>query len=919
MQLRSALTLNSQPLTNCGKLVVRPAPYADESFIGYLIRLTDLNHYDASTWILQLANLGHRLHKVTLAFDSRLDLKFLARLIGVGETRLSALLFPPTQRNRPKFGDYLFFGHAVPRLVIKSHWHKVCSQCLIEYGYIRKIWDLVPVTACPLHKCLLLDQCPNCGDRLRFTRNRVSICRCEYDWRKARITEVSEPELELTKRAHWLCDLPVSADHSAFQAPESPLNRLKLKDLFSAIFFVASQYRLSTHLKSKRVQIAKFGNGLGNTDIHHLLSHAAFVFHDWPANYFAFLEWRRANLQSTKRKGGIWKDFGPIRNALYTRLTSNAFDFLRQAFEEYITTTWDGGYVHKFRRLNGTVCHHKNFVSLDKARRLLRLGSEKVHSLVRDGNLTAKIRGHGRARVVLIENKSIEQFKIIRGDLLDRKQTAKRLGINSIQTRALAEANLLTEYDSFDGRSTVFYSINEIDGLVAKLINLVQPLGSRRTAQKIDFANALFNLACHHDISVAEFIQAILKGEIKPCGRVKKPGFRSLLFLRQDIINYQEDTYSKRYPDVLNTLEAAEVLRTRPKIVRFLVKNNLLHSLRVRAWLAIPQTAVADFSSKYVLTQALAKELKTSTRYITNILELEGIQPIPFTKVHNKPSYYVYNKSVIDSIDLCNLIEGKRQVITLQSQLLDIRSAAQFLQTTPQRLSKIIANGVLAPHVTKRRMHPQRDHFTLRKLRRLKGKVDRYAGLVSVQVAAQICGMSVRRFNSRFVMRKRLVIIQVNGDRARYFRKTEVQELADQLNSLVGASDVRSLLDLSESQLLRLINSGELKPISGPHTDGSAVNLFRRSEVEMLRKQRQTFKRTRVRAGGSARFGKQAGPKRRPVAEAIAPRINALLRKAKAEGTPLTGIAIHRQLFGEGYKVGVNSIYVYLRRTTTAV
>jgi hypothetical protein len=344
-----------------------------------------------------------------------------------------------------------------------------------------------------------------------------------------------------------------------------------------------------------------------------------------------------------------------------------------------------------------------------------------------------------------------------------------------------------------------------------------------------------------------------------------------------------------------------------------LIKNSLLHSLRVRCWLAIPQTAIAEFSSKYVLTQALAKELKTSTRYITNILEVEGIQPIPFTKVHNKPSYYVYNKSVIDNINLYNLIEAKRQVITLQSQLLDIRAAAQFLKTTPERLSKIIANGVLTPHVTKTRTHPQKDYFTLRKLRRLKGKVDSYNGLVSAQIAAQICAMSVSRFNARFVARTLLGTIQIEGDRARYFRKTEVQKLTDQLNNLLAASDVRSLLELSQSQLLRLTNSGDLKPISGPHIDGSGVNLFLKSEVEALRRQRQSFKRKRVRAGGSSRFGMPAGPKRRPVIDIIRLRVIDMISRATRQAKHLSGLAIHNQLLSEGYNVGINSVYVCLR------
>jgi hypothetical protein len=913
MQHSSYPIFDSPAQTDCGKLVVRPAPHADEGFIGYLIRLTDLNHYETSTRILQLANLGDRLYKVSIAFNNQLDLTSLANLVGVGEKRLSALLFQSVKQKRPKYGDYLVFEHAVPRIVIKSNSHKVCPPCLLEYGYIRKIWDLLPVTACPIHKCLLLDECPNCGGRLRFTRPRVSICWCEYDWRKASVVSVSDNELELTRRLHTLCDLPGRAEEGVFDVLDNPLSKLSLKDLLSTVFFVASQYRSTSNLKSRRVLVAKFGERLRNADIHQLLSRAALVFQDWPTNYYKFLDWRKGNSHATQQKRGVWKDFGPLESALYMQLTASTFDFLRQAFEEYIATKWDGGYTRQFRRLNRTARRNKKFVSLDEARGLLKLGSEKIDCLIKSGNLTAKVRGNGRARVVLIETTSIDRFKALRRDLLDRKQTSKRLGINSIQTRVLAEANLLTEFDSFDGRSSAFYSIKEIDGLIDTLTNLARPNRSSTSARKIDFSQALYALVCQGDLGVDEFVRAMLEGSIRPCGIAKKPGLRALCFSRADILNYQQNSYKKRYLDALSTVEAAKVLRTHPKIVRFLIKKNLLGSRRIRWWLSIPQSAIAEFLSKYVLTQALAKEFKTSTRYITNILEIEGIEPISFTKVHYKPSYYVYDKSVIDYLSLSRLIEEKRQVVTLQSQLLDVAAASRFLNIPTETLSEIIANGILTPHVTERRKHPQKGYFTLRHLRRLKWRVDSYDGLMTVQVAAQLCAMSVKRFNARLVAKKHLGVFHVEGDRTRYFPKTEVEKLADELKNLLDASDVRSLLALSESQVLRLTNCKALKPIYGPSVDGSGVNLFLKSEVEALRTQRRAFKRQRVRAGGSARFGSQAGPSRSPVIETIAPRVTQLLQSAKANKNRVSGGSLHKQLLDEGYDVGINSVYVCLR------
>jgi hypothetical protein len=71
--------------------------------------------------------------------------------------------------------------------------------------------------------------------------------------------------------------------------------------------------------------------------------------------------------------------------------------------------------------------------------------------------------------------------------------------------------------------------------------------------------------------------------------------------------------------------------------------------------------------------------------------------------------------------------------------------------------------------------------------------------------------------------------------------------------------------------------------------------------------------------GGSPRFGSPAGPKRRPVIDTIASRVGELISSAKAQGIRMSGNAIHCQLLEEGYNVGINSVYVCLRRNTMIV
>jgi AraC-like DNA-binding protein len=896
-------------------LVFSAIPQEGESFIGYLIRLTDVNHYDTSSWILQLANLRERLHKVSLAFDDRLNLTPLAHLTGVEEAKLKNLQYRPSTTRRQKYGEYFVLAAPAPRIAIRAHRPKVCTKCLIQYGYIRKIWDLAPVTVCPLHQCLLIDECPNCARPLPFTRGKVSICRCEYDWRKAPVIKVNGPELEVTNRVHSLCDLPGQNAKAAFDFPDNPLNKLKLKDLFLALFFVASQYRLNTHLKSKRVLIVKFGGNLRNADIHSLLSRAALVFHNWPTNYFNFLEWRKQNLQSTKHAGGVRKDFGPFEHALYTQLTASAFDFLRHGFEEYITTTWDGGYVRRLRRLGVRKHPNKKFVSLDEAKDLLKIGSGKIHRLLRDGALTAVIRSHGRTKVVLIETRSIEKVKAARAELLDRKQAAKRLGINIIQTQALVEANLLTERGSFDCRSSAFYSIQEIDGLIARVAKFVRPERSAISAQTIDFARALYTLACHRDIGAPDFIRSILRRKIKPCGTSTRPGLRKLNFYRRDIIDYQNEVYRRRYPNALSTYEAAESLKTSPRVIRFLIKKKLLTSQRVRWHLTVPRRGLSDFSSKYVLATTLASEVGRATYYLNKILDVEGINPVSSSK-SERPQNLVYLKKDIAKLDLSAVVfAGALRLGCLKTQLqrVGISDAARLLATTDQTIERLITDGVLLPCNSKRR--PKRPYcFTGYYLRKFSdGRIKKYFALVSISVAARMLGRTESSFRDKYVSTGRLNVTRVPGDERPYLRRKDIEELRASEKSILTPAAVRTLLKISESQLLRLVKSEELKPVSGPDIDRSAVNVFLKSDVERLRKQRESFKRKRAREGGSARFGKPAGPKHGPVIEAIAARVNALMTGALAQGTRISGIAIHKKLLSEGYEVGINSVYVCLR------
>ncbi len=893
------------------QLVLSASPYADESFAGYLTRLTDLNLYDSPSWIRQLANLVSYETKEAVAFPEAEKLGHLSKLTGVSVSQLLGITHSRQRANSTHSAVAKFFGLSVPRSAIQLRTARICPACLREHGYVRRIWELTLITTCPIHKCLLVDECPKCHRSVPFLRPRLNLCGSGHKLENIKAAAVKEHEMELTWRVHALCKL-----EGAWETPvqNNYLGALELHDLIQIVSLISSQYYLASYgcgARAVDTTTRWLRKSIKLKDVHELLCKAMCVFREWPNNFFDFLTWRARHLQSNVRLAGVQRDFGELWSALHRKPLSPAFDFVRDAFETYLKRFWRGGHASQIRRLKDRA--QTRYISKPQALKILGIASETIDRLIASDELKSHIEARGSRRLILISTADIDHLKARRKDLIDRLQTARRLGINTDQTQVLVRAGLLTGREAYDLRSGVFYSIKEIDALVQKATTARKRVRFKPKPETIGFAEALRDLSRRYDITVAQFVQAIIDRDIRPCKVTDGLGFRALQFLRRDVYEYRDSIFRRRYPGALNTLQAAKALNAPPTIIRFLVQRKLLHAEMVHLRLLIPQGAISDFCSKYILTKTLAKQLGTSARYLTNILEMEGIAPTPESVSQLKPSHYVFNRSDIDRVNLDELIKTKRKGISSYSRLLDITDAAQLVHTQPEVLSDLAANGVITTWSSQTRQLLDKNCFREAQLERLIGKVDKYVGLVTANIAAQMWGRSVSNFNGRLVKSNALAVVHVDGDRRRFFWKSNVEKVVAKMKNLVGAADVRATLSLGETQLIRLTESGELKPVSGPNVDGFGHNLFSKHDVEIVRQQRESFKRKRALEGGSQRFGKPPGPRRSPVVEAITPRVSELMNEAAVKGSRISGATVHKQLAKEGYSACIVSVYVCLR------
>ncbi|MFY9622568.1 MAG: hypothetical protein WAQ99_22315 [Pyrinomonadaceae bacterium] len=663
----------------------------------------------------------------------------------------------------------------------------------------------------------------------------------------------------------------------------------------------------------------KVTKSASNAEIHGLLHKAVLVFEDWPESYFSFLEWQRRNAGHKDLLPGLNKDFRTHSNTVYKQLRASAFDFLREAFEDYLHSRWDGGYVSRLRRTKRNPQRKQKFMSRQEARKVLNVSATTVDKFLREKRLKGLIRRKKKRRILLIDGTSVDNLKTLRERLVNKEEAMKQLGSNARQFALILRAKLLEPDIPTDARSPAGYRLHQIEELLRRAETSVPAKFAAKPGGSIRFNQAVLSLESR-GVGFIQFLRAILDGGIQPCNTIAKNGLRGLNFYRQDVVRLARDVHRQRVTNAFTIREAAEDLGTCQSVISFLVLKKILpsRSKRIggRRLVLIPHKEIANFTRKYVFTKTLAAEIGTSRRFLIDVLKRAGIQPVLDRPVDGGPTC-IFRKSDIAKVDLPRLARCRQKKVIrerLKAKLVSLTAAIAQLKTDEKTLLNLVANGILTPDNSKQE-DPAEDsyHFKQRQLNKLRGRIREYGGLISAAVAAQLCGTDLLTFKVRYFHTHRLSAVRLSGNSTPYFLRRDVEKLTDR--TLLRIQEACSVLRISRTQLGRFVRQKTLKPISGPSIDGSGVNLFLRADVENLHQRRESFKHQRLLKGGSARFGSPTGARSAPVRSIIGPRIDELIASATKNGKRLTAPPLHRQLLKEGYTVGICSVYVYLRNS----
>lgn len=717
------------------RLLFSSEPEPDESFMGYLLRLTEKNRGETPSWLASKARINSYVRApLNFVFNNSLDFSTLAALTEASVDDLKALPYHPADGVRRKMGEYLFFGRPVYQYMIRLRRPKVCLECLRVFGYVKKVWEFALVTACPLHKCLLLDACPECEKPISWIRRRMSVCRCGFDWRKSRSVTVPDTECEVTRQVHHLCGQPGGGEsRSDAKIVDSPLYRLGLQPFASALIFVASQLTGAALKKGQRVVDTKgktFARSRANSETHALLCRALTVFEDWPKNYYLFLDMRRAERSADGPAAGRRNYFSEYKSALFAQLEGSDFDFIRNTFREYrrirrykiytvsgaeTAESEEKGGKDTARHASANHTHiqisggpndkvadlYATHVSGNKAIRALRTTWQGLEGLIRAERLKAVIGSRGNDRIFFIEKKSLENLKAKLERSLFLQQAERMLGVHCQRIKELVNCGLLNPLRGPDVDGCADWRVDSEE--VASLLDrLVGKLPRRRKVDKrevVDFKFVLKSTA-RASVSLGVLLQAILDGEIKPVGRGKGAGLRCLLFSEKQIARYVRSEFRLLVGDAMTLPEVAESLGVTSGAVAFLAAKGFLRAeKRENAPLLgrlVTREDFDTFNESYLQASKIASEHHSISNHVIGSLAARGVRPVTGRKIDGG-LIYLFRKCDLAPLDIAALIAAARKTGVIRLEESSAKTAPRPEGSGPAKDSKTARHYYASP------------------------------------------------------------------------------------------------------------------------------------------------------------------------------------------------------------------------------
>jgi hypothetical protein len=548
-----------------------------------------------------------------------------------------------------------FCGQTVRADQLNYRRPRLCPHCLRERLVWWAIWDLALVAACPLHRCLLINQCPACGKKLAWTRPAVERCRCGMDLRtvtaKAADSDLVAMNTLIYCAAGFSPGAAAELELDDFRFPPE-LARLILGPLLRLIRFVG--------LVGDKDRLRSKQRPFHRTDLITAIQadQAAIpILRDWPRSLREILKRmlpEKVKITATPKLADI---FGNFYRHLFCVLPRNEFGFFHEAFETFVLEDWKGLIRGQHRRLSVSTRKKSPWMTVNQAEKKARIHSKRIEDLVCQRKIEGmffNVRRGGGRRECWVKRASLDQWIKARdaelAPYMSRPEAQRALGLKNITVQRVAEAGLI-RYVQGPERNFP-YGFHFLREDILKIRNAFEkyPVPVReysKPGELIALRHALKNYL-GRDFGLPAVIRAVLDGALAPDAYTSRfPGITGYLFRSDRLRRYRPVRGIQTPPEgFLSYKEAASVLGVQSLVIRGLVARGIFSApAGYQSGLSklVPVADVQRFAERYVPATVLAKRFSLSTWSLTRYLEESGraALAVPIPEEGRRPAFFI--------------------------------------------------------------------------------------------------------------------------------------------------------------------------------------------------------------------------------------------------------------------------------------
>lgn len=590
------------------RLVVTAQPATTESLMGFVLRLTELNGYPSTAYVL--AAMGKEWYRPKVG---RLDAAGLATLAGVGQGDIDRLTHLPAERPRAYVRIY---GSDLPSYEVNLRHPKVCPMCLAEGRPCEAFWDLAQAVVCPVHRVQLVSECPGCSKRLLWARPKVRQCKCGFDLATAPVALATPLLAELMAvlrhqvyRDDAQASLPPTMSHLA---------HLDLRRVCKLIWVMSGV-----------VHQARGGRRAPKARCHYrdTLDVVATALTNWPAGFRDFLS---DTYGDEIQRAEELPRFPALFSWLLVRLIKNdegarsGFAFLEREVYRFGAQHWTRGSMARDEDSQRLLPETVRWGTMAEAREAIGLHQLTLKKRIASGEIRSRRIKKNSTRAIVVDLDAIRSLQLTQYPAVSIRDAAPRIGVSIETLKALRADGVFKE----DCRPAFPGSLTHED--VEEFAERVRGLGTNKRAVNdlgVTTLDAAFSTWTASPTEKSALLARLLADPTMVLGRKRGRGAGRLQVSEAAVAAYFRD--ARGGADVcISVAQTAERLGCAAAVVTWLKRGGHLETRRQHGRDMPCLASVIAFEKCYEALARTAERLGTTAKSAYARLNFEAFDHV---------------------------------------------------------------------------------------------------------------------------------------------------------------------------------------------------------------------------------------------------------------------------------------------------